>query len=81
MTRLDDWDKARLEDWAGKITCPVCGHVGFRVEYRKRMVAKPLGTFSLAGQQDKVSAVEEEVPAIICEGAGCDVQSEGRVQE
>lgn len=35
--------------------CPECGAVG-TVALRPAMVAKPLGTFSLAGAQMKVSA-------------------------
>lgn len=35
--------------------CPKCGALG-TVELRPVMVAKPVGTFSLAGAQTKVSA-------------------------
>lgn len=34
--------------------CPSCGHIGLEIGWR--LVAKPIGTFSLAGQQTKVSA-------------------------
>jgi len=47
-------------------TCRHCGHVGVRIEWR--LEAKPLGTFSLAGVQTKVSATEH--PYAVCEGCG-----------
>lgn len=37
--------------------CPKCGHLGLDVT--ERFIAKPLGTFSLAGVQPKVSARKE----------------------
>ena len=52
--------------------CPSCGVKGLRIEYR--LTAKPLGSFSLAGAQMKVSAVR--VPWLIC--GTCGVEAEGK---
>lgn len=45
------------------IGCPGCGTVG-SVQLTTKFVVKPLGTYSLAGVQTKVSAVE--TPALAC---------------
>lgn len=55
-----------VEKAAAQLECPMCGHVGFTVSWK--LVAKPLGTFSLAGHQMKVSA--REVPVVKCDGCG-----------
>lgn len=65
-----------LVEWASAQTCPQCGNTGFRVEFV--LVAKPLGTFSLAGAQMKTSAVR--APKIICgltEASGCGASAVG----
>jgi hypothetical protein len=51
-----------LAAWAAERVCPRCGSTGFRVE--SVLVAKPLGSFSLAGAQMKVSATT--APKITC---------------
>lgn len=69
-------DEAALAAWAAEQTCPQCGSTGFRVEYV--LAAKPLGTFSLAGAQMKVSAVR--APKIVCglsEDQGCGASAVG----
>jgi hypothetical protein len=50
------------------VTCPDCGVTG-SIELTTRLVAKPIGTFSLAGAQMKVSAVE--TPVLACTTPGC----------
>lgn len=64
-------DKAMVQAWAEQQTCPACGHEGMRIEWRLK--ARPLGSFSLAGSQMKVSATE--TPYLICDG--CDIEAEG----
>lgn len=54
-------------------TCPGCQASTLTVEYRLR--AQPLGTFSLAGQQLKFSALEW--PWVVC--PGCGAEAEGKV--
>ncbi|HEX5522788.1 MAG TPA: hypothetical protein VFX53_05040 [Pedococcus sp.] len=51
------------------VPCPSCDQSTLDVEWR--LVAKPLGSFSLAGQQMKVSAVE--TPFLVCP-CGLDLQ-------
>lgn len=55
----DEWFEAARQE-IRLMPCPRCGYVG-DMELNKRMVAKPLGSFSLAGTQMKVSVVEEFV--------------------
>jgi hypothetical protein len=45
-----------------RAVCPKCGHTSLKVEMRMR--AKELGTFSLAGQQLKVSV--QTLPYLFC---------------
>lgn len=48
-----------------------CKHCGsdfpLRIEYREELQAKPIGTFSLSGQQVKFSAVKREWPWAVCD--------------
>lgn len=48
--------------------CPSCARVG-TLTLEDRLVALPMGTWSLAGVQDKVSAVM--VAHIVCSAEGC----------
>jgi hypothetical protein len=51
--------------------CGNCGTVGqLRIEHR--MVARPIGSFSLAGQQMKVSA--RLWPYMVCDGCGAECE-------
>lgn len=51
--------------------CKHCGpEFALRIEWR--LVAKPLGTFSLAGQQMKFSAAN--TPFVICDNCGRESQ-------
>jgi hypothetical protein len=61
----EDTLKARLAEWAEQQICG-CGKNSPRVEWR--LEAKPIGTFSLAGQQMKVTATEW--PWLVCDGCG-----------
>jgi hypothetical protein len=49
--------------------CRPCGHP-LRIELREEIAAKPLGTFSLAGAQMKVSANRVEWPWAVCDNCG-----------
>jgi len=60
-----------LED-VGQIPCPGCGVKALAIEWR--LETKPLGTYSLAGQQLKVSA--NEVPWVVC--SSCGVEAKGK---
>jgi len=51
--------------------CPACGQMALRIERRLR--AMPIGTFSLSGEQMKVSAIE--VPWLVC--GSCGAAAEG----
>lgn len=51
-------------------TCPRCGSQG-TLAVGVQLVAKPIGSFSLAGAQDKVSAVE--VARADCSACGLSV--------
>lgn len=50
--------------------CTRCGARTLRVELREELVAKPLGTFSLAGVNPKVSAVSRDWPWAVCDTCG-----------
>lgn len=49
--------------------CPSCSTVG-SLTLEPRLVARPLGTWSLAGQQPKTSA--NLIPHIVCTVNGCE---------
>ena len=57
-----------MEDQLRQVVCPGCGEVG-SLGVELRLVAKPIGSFSLAGAQMKVSA--REVPHLVCTTVGC----------
>lgn len=66
MTTTDKLDTA---------LCPKCSEVGkLRIEYRSKLAAKPLGSFSLAGAQMKVSATEIQVPFLCCDACGLELE-------
>lgn len=69
----EDRAKAALQRLAADTACPHCGHHGMEMTFR--MVAKPLGSFSLAGSQLKFSA--NEIPYIEC--PECGIGGEGNV--
>ena len=54
-----------------KTPCPVCGALALRIE--ERLTAKPIGTYSLAGAQMKVSVL---VPWLVC--GSCGAAAEGK---
>lgn len=59
-----------IEEAVGKTPCPVCRQLTLR--FTMRLEAKPLGTWSLAGQQLKSSAVEW--PYVVCDNDDCDFE-------
>lgn len=67
----DPTQRRLVEKAAARTECPMCGNVGFTVSWVLR--AKPIGTFSLAGQQMKVSA--KEVAVVKCDGCGLEAES------
>jgi hypothetical protein len=52
--------------------CPGCGAKALRIE--QRITGKPIGTFSLAGAQMKVSATVKWW--LVCDG--CGIEAEGK---
>lgn len=50
--------------------CPGCGEYSLRIEHRTTLRVKPLGTWSLAGMQNKVSATEESWAWLVCDSCG-----------
>lgn len=59
------------------VPCTKCGAEKLRIEMRPVLVAKPPGSYSLAGVQMKHSAVAGEWPWMVCDG--CGAECEGRV--
>lgn len=51
--------------------CPKCTRVG-KLRIEMKLVAKPLGTFSLAGSNLKFSA--NEIPVLYCDGCGLELE-------
>lgn len=57
--------------------CKYCNTVGkIRIEWRERFVPKPMGTWSLAGQQMKMTGTMVNWPYAICDA--CGHESEGK---
>lgn len=52
------------------VPCVKCGALALRVEARDELVARPIGTYSLAGAQLKTSVVERSWPWAVCDGCG-----------
>jgi hypothetical protein len=50
--------------------CPQCGENRWSIEWH--LVAKPDGTYSLAGQQPKVSAVQ--TPCLVCDNCAFEIK-------
>jgi hypothetical protein len=58
---------AALEEAARATPCPVCGEKSLTLSYQ--IAAKPIGSFSLSGQQMKFSAFR--YAAVTCGTDGC----------
>lgn len=56
-----------IEDQLREHPCPGCGHR--TLELQLKLVSRPIGTWSLAGQQPKTSAVEW--PYLVCTTEHC----------
>jgi len=54
------------------LPCRDCGALKLRLEWRKELVAHPLGSHSLAGAQMKTSATERDWPWCVCDGCGAE---------
>lgn len=61
-------DSSGSDDKLKSIACPDCGTVG-SIKLGTTLVARPLGSWSLAGQQLKVST--RETTALVCTAPGC----------
>lgn len=57
-----------MHDQLKTTVCPGCGTVG-SVTVGEVLVARPLGTWSLAGMQPKVTTVS--TPALVCGAGSC----------
>jgi hypothetical protein len=67
----DPDDVAELEDFCRPPQfCRYCGHVGLVPHWRSKFVAKPLGTWSLAGAQLKANGWLIAWPWVSCPGCG-----------
>lgn len=64
MTPVGDWNPEDL-------TCPNCGVTG-TLQIVQRLLAKPIGSHSLAGVQLKTTAIEW--PFLMCTVNGCGFQ-------
>jgi hypothetical protein len=51
------------------VPCPTCKRVGTLV-LGSKLVAQPIGTYSIAGAQTKL--VMEEIPSLTCTSENCD---------
>lgn len=61
-----------IDDQLREQPCPTCGRHTLVLELRPRLVTRPIGTWSLAGQQDKTSAREVDWPYAVCTADDCD---------
>ena len=59
---------------AARVTpCPLCGEKSLTLSYQ--LYAKPIGSFSLSGQQMKFSAIR--YPIVTCKTEGCEFRAIG----
>lgn len=63
-----------LEERVAATACPGCEQKALRVELRPELQARPIGSFSLAGQQMKFSAVKAQVPWLVCGNCGAEAR-------
>lgn len=68
--------RAQVRHELAGIPCRDCGTPALRVEWRSKLAAKPVGTFSLAGVQAKLAAEETPWPWAVCDN--CGAESEGK---
>lgn len=69
----------QLAEWLADKPCPDCGELSLRVVGRDGLLAKPLGSFSLAGAQPKVSAHEVRWPWAKCSTPGCSFEKKAKL--
>jgi hypothetical protein len=58
--------------------CPECGERTLQLVFREGLVAKPLGSFSLAGMQPKVSAHKVMWPWAVCSRPECSFEKKAK---
>lgn len=61
------------------VPCRECGAEKLRIEFRTRLTAKPIGSFSISGYQMKVAALGQEWPWMVCDN--CGEECEGKIDE
>lgn len=67
-------------DQGGRVTkaeetpCPRCGELSLKIEWK--LHAKPLGSFSVAGQQMKL--VCQEWPYLVCKSCGVEAPAKAK---
>ena len=69
------------DERAAQVQCVYCGTLGaVRFEWREKLIAKPLGTFSITGAQMKTVARAVQWPWAVCRSdlGGCGHESEGK---
>lgn len=59
--------------------CPECGEKMLRLETRPKMVAKPLGSYSLSGQTTKVSVIRVQWPWLVCDNVDCEFEEQAKL--
>lgn len=62
---------SELDELIADTPCPFCGQKALRLEMRESFTARPVGTWSLAGQQPKVSAYKQMWPWLVCDVSVC----------
>lgn len=63
-----------IEDQVAAIPCPRCGESRLRVT--TKLESRPIGTWSLSGNQLKTSAVEW--PYVVCDNETCDFEKRAK---
>lgn len=61
---------SNIEEQVAATPCPRCGSSQLR--FTTRLVSRPLGSWSLSGNQPKTSAVEW--PYVVCDNTDCDFE-------
>lgn len=60
------------------VACPLCGEFTLQLVEREGLLAKPLGSFSLAGMQPKISAHKVMWPWLVCSRPECEYEERGK---
>lgn len=72
-------DSGEGSGWRAGLWCKHCGPTfPLRIEWREEYEAEPLTSFSLAGEQTKISSIVRRWPYAVCDH--CNRESRGKTE-